>query len=420
MTTRTSPDRFVHREGTTVVSPPGLPAFRRGMGLGGWLLPEGYMWKIDHGAVAPRTIEAMVASLLGADDARGFWQRYRREFITRADVAAIAAAGFDHVRVPINARLVMAEDGGADALLPVGIGLVDDVIAWCRAEGITCVLDLHGAPGGQTGTNIDDSPRGLPELFTDDEQAARTVRLWEMLAERYRDEPTVACYDLLNEPLPDEHADLVPRLVELYRELTAAIRRIDTHHLLSYEGNNWATRFELFDDLARPSADDRNPGTDPSADAQGLDDNSVLHFHKYWSTPDTDSIAPYLQARERLGRPLWMGESGENTEQWYREAFGLFEQHQIPWTFWTWKKVDGPTSPVVVSPPARWDELVAFAEGTGPAPDRPQQILDELLDNLALERATLRPEVFEALGTVPPPHPDEPSSPTPHTEGSAQ
>lgn len=76
-----------------------------------------------------------------------------------------------------------------------------------------------------------------------------------------------------------------------------------------------------------------------------------------------------------------------------------------------------PHLPGVVTAPARWDELVAFAEGTGPAPDRPQQILDELLDNLALDRTTLRPEVFQALGTQQP----EPSpSPTPHTEGSAQ
>ena len=29
-------------------------------------------------------------------------------------------------------------------------------------------LDMHGAPGGQTGQNIDDSEADIPELFTDE------------------------------------------------------------------------------------------------------------------------------------------------------------------------------------------------------------------------------------------------------------
>ena len=65
-----------------------------------------------------------------------------------------------------------------------------------------CYSDLHGAPGGQTGANIDDSERDLPELFTDRRNAERTVALWRLLAERYKDEWIVAGYDLLNEPRP--------------------------------------------------------------------------------------------------------------------------------------------------------------------------------------------------------------------------
>jgi endoglucanase len=90
----------------------------------------------------------------------------------------------NHVRLPINSRLVMDEQG---ALRPAGVALVDRLIEWCRVHGLWVVLDLHGAPGGQTGTNIDDSPQGTPELFTSSRYRELTGSLWRQLARRYRD-----------------------------------------------------------------------------------------------------------------------------------------------------------------------------------------------------------------------------------------
>ncbi|MFE7606464.1 glycoside hydrolase family 5 protein [Brachybacterium paraconglomeratum] len=370
---RTGPAEYYRREGASILAPSGRPTFRRGMGLGGWLLPEGYMWDLEGPVDSPLRMEAMVQDLLGPNAAEDFWARYRAAFIAREDIAAIAAAGFDHVRLPLNSRQLF--DG--ESLLPDGIAHVDDTLAWCRAEGIGCVLDLHGAPGGQTGANIDDSPHRLPELFTDPERRAQGLRLWRLLAERYADDTAVIAYDLLNEPLPEEHHALVPRLAEFYRDVIAEIRAVDPHHLLSVEGWHWATRFQ---------------GLERDWEA-----NSCLHFHKYWSQPTTESLRPYLDLREQLGIPLWMGESGENDDAWYTEAFTLFEQHAIPWTFWTWKKVDRSTSPMVVGRPDRWDRLVAHAAGRGPVPERPDEILEQLLEDLPLSRCTRRLEVLEAL-----------------------
>lgn len=372
-TTGPGPAEYYRREGTTILAPEGRPPFRRGMGLGGWLLPEGYMWDLEGPVDSPRRLEAMVRELLDHEAADDFWTRYRASFITGEDIAAIAAAGFDHVRLPLSSRQLF--DG--EDLLPDGIAHVDDTLAWCRAEGIGCVLDLHGAPGGQTGTNIDDSPHRLPELFTDEGAYRQGLRLWRLLAERYAEDPTVIAYDLLNEPLPEEHHALVPRLAEFYRDVIAEIRAVDPHHLLSIEGWHWATRFE---------------GLEREGDA-----NSCLHFHKYWSEPTTRSIRPYLELRDRLGVPVWMGESGENEDAWYTEAFALFERHEIPWTFWTWKKLDRPTSPLIIARPDRWDELAAHAAGHGPAPGRPGEILEQLLENLPAARCTRRDGALEAL-----------------------
>ena len=58
----------------------------RGIGLGGWLLPEGYMWglrKLDR----PRQFEAAIEDLIGARNARMFWDLYYENFVTRDEVA---------------------------------------------------------------------------------------------------------------------------------------------------------------------------------------------------------------------------------------------------------------------------------------------------------------------------------------------
>lgn len=376
---------FVHRDGTRILGASGEPTFRRGMGLGGWLLPEGYMWRWEAPAHSPRAMEAAVARMLGSDAAaEAFWRSFRDRFLTGADIDLIAANGLDHVRLPLNARGLLA----GDALDPDGVSRIDQVLAWCRAAGLTCVLDLHAAPGGQTGANIDDSEHGRPELFTDTSAFAAGIRLWSLLAQRYAEDPTVAAYDLLNEPLPAAQEHLVPQLVEFYREATAAVRAVDPHHLISYEGWNWATRFDLFDEV--------------------WDENSCLHFHKYWSEPTTASLRPCLEARDRLGLPLWMGESGENTDDWYRAAFALFEQHGIPWTFWTWKKVEGPTSPVIASAPPGWDVVARCASSGGEVPARAEQALRELLENLELERCRVRTDLLDLLTTLPSAQDEEP------------
>src|ERR1700694_623154 len=216
---------FVHASGGRLVDGLGEQLILRGVGLGNWLLPEGYMWKFEHPMTqSPREIEALVVDLVGLNLAADFWERFRTTFITEDDIARIRAEGMNHVRLPINSRVVMDDAG---ELIEAGLELIDRAIAWCRKHQLWVVLDLHGAPGGQTGTNIDDSPHHAPELFTDDGYRSLTIKLWRALARRYCDETVVAAYDLLTEPLPNAYQDLYAgRLRDLYRELTAAIREV--------------------------------------------------------------------------------------------------------------------------------------------------------------------------------------------------
>lgn len=333
----------------------------RGVGLGGWLLPEGYMWKLYTKCDRPRRMEALIAALCGEDYAATFWSRYYDSYITKRDIEYIASQGFNSVRLPFNARHLLLSDG----LNEDYVRHIDDCIAWCKRYGVLVILDLHAAPGGQTGKNIDDSLRDLPELFLNEQNESELVRLWSLLAEKYRDEPTIAAYDLLNEPLAQEFSSLYPRLLPLYRRLICAIRRRDKNHLIMLEGVHWATELDML------------AGLSPAEAA----DNIALQFHKYWSPPDADSLVDYLRIAARMDVPLFDGESGENNADWNAAMFPLLERLGIGWSFWSYKKMELPNSPATFPQPPRWNELISYLNG-GVAPARPRELFDGFLDAL--------------------------------------
>jgi endoglucanase len=317
------------------------PILLRGMGLGGWLLPEGYMWRIPKSIDRPRTIEKLILDLCGTDYAQRFWSHYHELFMSEDDIRFIKDNGFNSIRLPFNARtLFIVDEQGISFYDPI-IKLIDKCIHWCRIHGIYVILDMHGAPGGQTGANIDDSEHDQPQLFQEEHFQSQCVTMWRMLAMRYAHEPTIAGYDLLNEPLPEWFSQYNTEVMPLYRRIRDAIREVDTRHMLILEGTHWATDWTIFDELA----------IDP------YDSNYMLEFHKYWNNPDEESIVKFLNYRNLLEVPIFMGEGGENNLWWYTVLFPLLEELNISWNFWTYKKMDGPNSVVSFDRPKNWDML---------------------------------------------------------------
>src|SRR2546425_1354983 len=222
--------RFVVTRGKQIVSPNGKPLLLKGTNLGNWLLPEGYMFKFKT-TNSPRLIQAAINELVGEDEARQFWKTYRDNYITREDIRFIKQSGFNSVRVPFSYRLFVSE-GEPQRLEGPGYELLDHVVDWCRKEGLYVILDMHAAPGGQTGDNIDDS-WGYPFLFESAESQGLTVNIWRKIAARYRAEPAVAGYDLLNEPISHyfDTGSINPKLEPLYRKIVAGIREVDRNHI---------------------------------------------------------------------------------------------------------------------------------------------------------------------------------------------
>jgi endoglucanase len=373
---------FLHTRGYDIVDEKGNKVFLKGVGLGNWMLPEGYMWKFQGKADRPRNIEKVVSDLIGPEEAARFWTEFRKSYVTEADIRRIAELGFNSVRPAMNARLFLTE--GADArFIDDGFLLLDNLIGWCKKYGVYVILDMHGAPGGQTGQNIDDSPADLPGLFMDPVQQDRLVALWVRLAQRYKDEPTVAAYDLLNEPLPENTgaaAKYGALLEPLYKRITQAIREVDQRHMITLEGMNWANDWSVF--------------------SKPIDPNLFYQFHYYcWEEPDhLRSVDYFIRQRERLGTPVWIGETGEQQKAVYWGTSQYFESLNMGWSFWPWKKMDTRNTPYSILKPAGWDLITAYTAGAAkPDAETARKAFQELLANIRLVNCVYFPDVVNAL-----------------------
>ena len=379
--------KFITTRGKEFISPAGNPLLLKGINLGNWLLPEGYMFKFKT-ANSPRLIQTVVNELVGEDEGRRFWKTYRENYITREDIHFIKQSGFNSVRVPFSYRLFVSETEPQKLEGP-GYELLDRVVDWSRQEGLFVILDMHAAPGGQTVDNIDDS-WGYPFLFENAESQELTVNIWRKLAARYKQEPAVAGYDLLNEPIAPyfDTSFLNPKLEPLYRKIVAGIREVDKNHIVFLGGAQWDGNFKVF--------------------GPPFDDKLAYTFHKYWMNVNKGAIQEYLDFRDKYNVPVWMGESGENTDEWIASFRAMLEQNNISWCFWPYKKLDATSCIASINRPAEWETIVTFANGlrttyeevrkNRPPKEKAQPALNDYLERIKFANCRINQGYLKALG----------------------
>ena len=379
--------QFAHASGTSVVDAKGNKLQLRGINLGNWLVQEGYMFRLQQGPQSPREIEALVNNLLGPAEAEKFWHSYRDRYITKRDIDSIRRAGFNSIRIPLHYKFFMP---GNDE----GFVLLDRVIGWSKQAGLYVILDLHCAPGGQTGTNIDDS-WGYPWLYESEPSQRQTMEVWQRIAMHYRDDPTVLGYDLLNEPIPHypQLARLNDRLEPLYKRITTAVREVDPNHMIILGGAQWDSNFKVF--------------------GPPFDKNAMYTFHKYWTPPTQEVIQQYIDYRDKYKVPIYLGESGENTNEWIAHFTTVLEKNEIGWTFWPYKKMEATSSVTTFAKPVYWDEIVAYAKlrftsgelekslVARPPQEHITKAFQNLLQKIELDNCRSNPGYTRALGLRP-------------------
>ncbi len=130
-----------------------------------------------------------------------------------------------------------------------------------------------------------------------------------------------------------------------------------------------------------------------------FDGNMVYAFHKYWNEPTRASINGYLQMRNQWGVPLWLGESGENSNPWFYQTIALMEEHNIGWNWWTHKKVDTQTSPYSVPRTGEYNRILDYWHGNAerPSPDYARDALTDFARKFALDSCRFLPDVLAAI-----------------------
>lgn len=375
-------------QGTQILDANGEQILLKGTNLGNWLVPEGYMFKTGKVA-SPRQIDQLLHEMIGPDSLTAFWHKYLDNYITHDDIKYLKRTRSNHVRLPFHYKMFTNDlyMGKRNA----GFEYFDRVIEWCRQENLYVLLDMHCAPEGQTGDNIDDS-YGYPWLYYSKTAQDEMSTIWTAIAKRYENDPIIIGYDVINEPFAHYFTKDIPdynhRLFMVYERMVKDIRKIDKKHTIYLNGSVWAGDFDVFEGI--------------------LDDNIVYEFHKYWFDINQESVQKYIDFSTKHNVPIYIGETGENTDEWVMEFRKLLDKNKINWAFWPYKKMDNTKGIMNFKQPDDYPLITKYAESDRSSfekvrenmPDRVkvQKALNQFLENSLYKNNFQNKGYIEGLG----------------------
>ncbi len=382
-------EAFVRVQGPDLIQPDGTKLLIRGTNLGNWLNPEGYMFGFSRTNSA-RMINEMFCQMVGPDFTAQFWKAFKDNYITRGDIEFIASTGANTIRLPFHYKLFTDEDYMGLNAAQDGFARIDSVVNWCRDNHLYLILDMHDAPGGQTGDNIDDS-YGYPWLFESEESQQLFCDIWQRIAERYKNEPVILGYELINEPIApyfETVDELNAKLEPLHKRAVKAIREVDTNHIILLGAAQWNSNFSVFHDAS-------------------YDDKIMYTCHRYGGDATAEAIHSYIAFRDSVNLPMYMGEIGHNTMEWQASFREVMEANNIGWTFWPYKKKDD-SCMMGIRMPENWGKVVAFSEaprGTyseirNARPDQGvvRQAMLDFIQNCRIENCIPQTDYIQSLG----------------------
>lgn len=303
----------------------------RGLGLGNWMNTEHFMTKMpgtDHRK------KMLFQEIYGSENANLFFESYLSNYITEADFRFLKGLGVNVVRLPFTYRH-FEDDQHPGEYKKEGFRHLDRVLSYCEKYQIYAILDLHAVPGGQNPDSHADNDLGESKFWDDASFRNRVVGLWEFIANHYKDNRWVAAYDLVNEPVyvPDAKVfnDFFDKTIE-------AIRRVDKHHVLFLEGDNWAQDFSMFHEPQDPQI---------AYSFHYYPVYSVKPYPESFERKDIERhLAPLIEKiRKQFHRPIWCGETGAGFSKekilygrdLIKTTLDIIEEHDVSWTLWAYK-----------------------------------------------------------------------------------
>ncbi|KAF8514765.1 glycoside hydrolase family 5 protein [Gautieria morchelliformis] len=173
----------------------------RGVNLGGWLVIEPWITPSIFDNTGDNRVvdEFTFGQFVDRNSAASTLQNHWNTWITEADFAAIAAAGLNHVRLPIG---YWAFDVSAGEPYHQGqVPFLNQAVTWARNHGLKVIVDLHGAPGSQNGFDNSGQKMSFPQWQANSNNVARTSAVIKTLANMFKNQAdVVTAIAPLNEP----------------------------------------------------------------------------------------------------------------------------------------------------------------------------------------------------------------------------
>ena len=215
--------------------------------------------------------------------------------LTRSDFQAIAAEGFDTIRLPVRWSAHADARGGID---PAFQARVDEVIRWAMDEGLRVIVNVHH----------------YRELETDaDAHIPRLLAIWDTLAAHYADWPPTLVFEAVNEP----SGSFTQAKVNAFNaDVLARIRQTNPTRWVVLGGAHWGS-VEPFRSSARPGM-------------RVTDDPYVMAtFHSYAPFEWTHQGVTFMDEPPPAGRALTRDDLAEFREE--MAVGNLWSRtHQVP------------------------------------------------------------------------------------------
>lgn len=116
-------------------------------------------------------------------------QTHWNTWITESDFKAIAAAGLNHVRLPIGYWAF--EVGPGEPYIQGQLSYLQKAITWADNYGLKVIFDLHGAPGSQNGFDNSGERMNFPMWHSNDTNVARTDAIIQTIATMLKNQTNV-------------------------------------------------------------------------------------------------------------------------------------------------------------------------------------------------------------------------------------
>ena len=302
----------------------------RGVNLGGWLIQETWMCAVSGSECNSESFEVLRNRGFTEEQIKTLFMTYADNYVKEKDIKYLASLGVNCVRLPFWYRNFMDGDlnfySDNDSDNP-GFQLTDRLVSWAGKYGIYVILDMHGCPGGQS-TDHCCGIIGRNELYTDEKNLDAMQRLWERIASHYKDEPVIAAYDIMNEPMNNSteykngwaagSPEAVSKTVAVYDRMIKAIRKIDEKHIITIEG--------IWDTSMLP---------DPAKYGWT---NMMYQLHLYDKTLDmvTYRVNELREVRKKYGVAVYVGEFNNGDEN-QAAAYYQYSRYDIAFTMWNFK-----------------------------------------------------------------------------------